>query len=53
MFPKAIKRNGFACRGCGWIVDERDVCFNDDLPPLAFCPDCFEDYKINKEDKDA
>ena len=50
MFPNAVRRNGVACRSCGWIIDERDVVWNDDLPPVPYCNDCFED---KKEDNNA
>lgn len=51
MFPNAKRRTGIACRECGWIVDERDVVWNDDCPSTPYCKSCAEDNEV-KEDED-
>ena len=50
MFPNASRRNGVSCRGCGRVIDERDVCWNDDAPPTPYCSDCAEDNKQEEEE---
>ena len=50
MFKDAIRRNGVACRGCGFVVDERDVVWNDDCPSTPYCSDCAEDNEQKGDD---
>ena len=33
------------CWNCGFEVDERDVCWNMDVPPRGYCQDCFDDIE--------
>ena len=52
MFPNATRKTSVACRGCGWCVDERDINWNDDLPPVPYCDDCYDDLMDKKGDDD-